>query len=77
MTMDEQKRLSPIKAIKAKCLDCCCGNRNEVKECVITDCSLYPYRLGKNPYIKREYTAEQRQAMAERMRKTMSANGTD
>lgn len=26
----EEKRLTPIKAIRAKCLDCCCGNSNEV-----------------------------------------------
>lgn len=26
----EEKRLTPIKAIHAKCLDCCCGNSNEV-----------------------------------------------
>lgn len=60
--------MTPIKAIRAKCLDCCCGQANEVKLCPATDCSLYPFRLGKNPNIKREYTDEQRAAMAERLR---------
>lgn len=44
--------LTPIKAIRAKCLDCCCGSAKEVELCPIPDCSLYPYRFGKNPNIK-------------------------
>jgi len=63
------KTLTPIKAIRAKCLDCMCGQSNEVKLCPIEDCSLYPYRLGTNPYIeKREYTDEQREIMRNRMK---------
>ena len=48
----EEKKSTPLRAIRAKCLDCSCGSVNEVKLCPITDCSLYPYRLGKNPNIK-------------------------
>ena len=44
--------LTPIKAIRAKCLDCCCGSAKEVEPCPIPDCSLYPYRFGKNPKLK-------------------------
>jgi hypothetical protein len=40
---------TPIKAIRRKCLSCCCGSPQEVKLCPVTDCSLYPYRLGKHP----------------------------
>jgi hypothetical protein len=46
------KTLTPVKAIKAKCLDCCCGNKNEVKLCVVEKCPLYLYRNGKNPSRK-------------------------
>ncbi|HSH66073.1 MAG TPA: hypothetical protein VLB84_09800 [Bacteroidia bacterium] len=46
------KRLSPVKAIKIKCLDCSCGSKKEVRECIIQDCPLYPFRLGKNPNRK-------------------------
>lgn len=67
--MDEQKKLTPIKAIRAKCLDCCCGSAHEVKLCPIEDCSLYPYRLGKNPYLKREFTEEQKQELIARFKK--------
>ena len=39
-----------LKAIRAKCLDCCCGSRAEVKECLTTACDLYPFRMGTNPW---------------------------
>lgn len=41
--------LTPIKAIRAKCVDCCCGNVAEVRRCTTTQCTLYPYRMGKRP----------------------------
>ena len=41
--------LTPIKAIRAKCVDCCCGNVAEVRRCSATQCTLYPYRMGKRP----------------------------
>lgn len=46
------KRLSPVKAIKIKCLDCSGGVKKEVRECIIQDCPLYTFRLGKNPNRK-------------------------
>lgn len=46
------KRLSPVKAIKIKCLDCSGGVKKEVRECIIMDCPLYLFRLGKNPNRK-------------------------
>ena len=67
---------NPVKAIRAKCLDCCCGQTKEVTLCVSSACPLYPFRFGKNPYrSKREYTEEQRAAMAERMRRNREAAG--
>ena len=44
--------MTPLKAIRAKCLDCCCGQVNEVKYCVCEDCPLWPYRHGHNPARK-------------------------
>lgn len=62
--------LTPLKAIRAKCLDCMNGQINEVKLCTRPDCPLYGYRLGKNPNIKpREYTEEQRAEMRERAKR--------
>lgn len=38
--------LSRTKAIRAKCMECCCGNSAEVRRCRITDCALWPWRMG-------------------------------
>ena len=55
---------NPVKAIRAKCLDCCCDQAEEVKMCPSENCPLYPFRLGKNPYrMKREMSDEQREKM--------------
>lgn len=62
---------NPVKAIREKCLDCCCGNVAEVGGCTATRCALHPFRYGKNPYrAKREYTPEQKQAMIDRLRRS-------
>lgn len=45
----EEKRISSLKAIRLKCLDCCCGSAHEVKLCTAVKCSLYLFRFGKNP----------------------------
>jgi hypothetical protein len=43
---------SPLKAIRAHCLECVCGSREEVRQCTDESCWLFPFRLGKNPYRK-------------------------
>ena len=68
---------SPIKAIKAKCLDCSADNITEVKECPVETCSLFPFRFGKNPFTKREISPEQREAMAERLRQARLAKNNE
>lgn len=42
-------RVTPIKAIRAKCKDCTCNQINEIRECIIKTCPIYPYRMGKRP----------------------------
>ena len=65
---------SPLKIIRLKCLDCCCGQSEEVKHCTCEDCPLWPYRFGKNPFRKkREMTEEQKDALRERMAKAREA----
>jgi hypothetical protein len=41
---------SPIKAIRAKCLDCCSGQASEVRKCTAINCALWPFRMGWNPF---------------------------
>lgn len=40
------RKLTPIKAIRAKCMDCCCGDSKEVAICTVIDCPLHIYRMG-------------------------------
>jgi len=44
-----KRLLTPIKSIKAYCLECSNFNKAEVRDCKIPDCVLYPFRMGKNP----------------------------
>ena len=42
-------RLTPIKAIRAKCLECQAGGRKAIRECAADSCPLHPYRMGIHP----------------------------
>jgi hypothetical protein len=57
----KKKTLPPLKAIRAKCLDCCVDSGKEVRLCPCgpgsllespEPCPLWPYRFGKNPNRK-------------------------
>lgn len=39
-------RLTRAKAIRAKCLDCMCNQRAEVRACTTKTCPLWIYRMG-------------------------------
>ena len=41
------ERVSRSKAIRLKCIDCCCGNMAEVRRCPSEQCPLWRYRMGK------------------------------
>lgn len=49
------------KVIRKKCLECCVSQQSEVKNCVATDCALWPYRMGKNPFQAARYKQTQAQ----------------
>lgn len=40
---------TPMRAIRAMCLDCVCGSAKEVALCTAPKCPLYPFRFGKRP----------------------------
>ena len=55
------ERMTRGQAIRAKCLDCCCGNSAEVRRCNISKCPLHRYRMGsekKAEMIDRQNEAE-------------------
>lgn len=41
---------SPIKAIRAKCVDCSGGDMSEARKCKIYSCPLWPMRMGTNVF---------------------------
>lgn len=47
--MNEARKNTPLRAIRAKCRECSGGSTAEVRECPVYDCPLYPYRNGHNP----------------------------
>jgi hypothetical protein len=44
---------SPLKAIRAHCVDCSGQSRAEVRLCAVKNCPLFPFRMGRNPNRKR------------------------
>ena len=71
----ENKILSPLKSIRANCIDCMCGSKKEVRLCPSVDCPLFPYRLGRYPEgarKKRKLSQERKDELREQLSK---ANG--
>lgn len=44
----KKSKLTPLKAVRRKCLDCTGGRRSEVRNCGDINCPLYEYRFGTN-----------------------------
>ena len=38
-----------LAAIRRKCLECCCQQPSEVRQCHITACDLWAFRFGNDP----------------------------
>jgi len=52
--MEAEMAITPLKAIRKYCLDCCDGSHKAVKYCTCdginsTRCILWPYRFGLRP----------------------------
>jgi hypothetical protein len=57
--------MSPMDAIRAKCLDCCADSAHEVRLCVAIACPSWPFRTGKNPW-RAPISEERREVLRER-----------
>ena len=44
-----ETKVTPLKAIRLKCLDCCLGSSYEVRLCPVKECTLCRYRFGRKP----------------------------
>jgi len=49
----DDKKTTPLKAIRLWCLDCSGLQPKEIRDCERKECPLYLYRFGKNPRRKR------------------------
>lgn len=56
------RQLTPVKAIRRKCTQCL-ESIGEIRDCssfendgAIEKCFLFPYRMGKRPTVRAEYT---------------------
>lgn len=68
------KTLTPMQAIRAKCLDCCCNNHTEVRLCPSTDCPLHSFRSGHYAdRPKRVLSEEERAVLVERLRNRIAS----
>jgi len=50
-------KITPLKAIRRKCLECCAGQRLEVRECLLKTCPLFPFRMGHRPPVEQFTTS--------------------
>ena len=59
-------RVSPLRALRLNCVDCCNGSAQEVRLCTAVDCPSWPFRMGKNPW-RRKLDQEERAALRARL----------
>ncbi len=59
---------SPLKAIRANCIDCMGGYARLVSSCELVGCPLWPYRMGKNPFRTRKVSEEERERLRTQMK---------
>lgn len=66
-------KLTPLKSIRKKCLDCSCEQFKEVELCPVLDCALWPRRFGKRP-VKGDPRTDPESDYAEELRHGSSEN---
>jgi len=60
--------MSPLKALRKHCLECCGNSAKEVALCCSSTCEQWPFRLGRNPWVDaRKMTDEQRASASARL----------
>ena len=70
--------MSPLKALRLRCIDCCGGSASEVRMCVAVDCPAWPYRMATNPWrSKRELSEKQLAALASAREKSRLLSGAN
>jgi hypothetical protein len=42
--------MTPLAALRFRCIDCCGGSAEEVRKCMALTCPAWPFRMGANPW---------------------------
>lgn len=72
-----QERIkNPVSAIRAKCIDCAGGEPGTVKNCEHSNCALYLFRFGKDPYRGREKPENYRPVLKAIRAECLACNGS-
>jgi hypothetical protein len=50
--------ISPLKALRLRCIDCCADQPSEVRPCTAVACPSWPFRMGANPWRKEPSDAQ-------------------
>jgi hypothetical protein len=72
------KPMSPVEAIRRKCLDCSGQQPAEVKLCEAVTCPLWPFRASRHPYTRKallETNSEQRPSAGTPVAQNRSSSG--
>ena len=59
-------RVSPLRALRLHCLDCCNDSAQEVRLCTAVGCPSWPFRMAKNPW-RRKLDPQERAALQARL----------
>jgi hypothetical protein len=62
-----------LAVIRAKCLDCCVQQPDEVRKCVAVLCPNWPYRMGANPFRSVNLSEEERERRSAHGKAAMAA----
>ena len=57
-----QQPISPLRALRLRCIDCSGNSANEVRLCTAVQCPAWPFRMGKNPWRSPVSEARRNQA---------------
>ena len=81
MTAEELRALghspmSPLKALRLRCIDCYGGSLKSVRGCTSTDCPSWPFRMGRNPWRK-ELSQERKEQLRRLGAETAATRITD
>jgi hypothetical protein len=59
-------RVSPLRALRLKCFDCCNASAQEVRLCTAVECPSWPFRMGKSTW-RAPLDQEERAALLARL----------